>query len=82
MLNFVVLLSDDPFLPIDLLQKKSDLSLMFFFKTGRSLGMKIVIFLLNILDLSFVHFFQFQDSFPQKVIICQQALHLLFISVF
>jgi len=57
MLDFSIFFSNNPLFSINLLQKKSDLSLMLLFQACCSFDMNITIFLLDIFNFSLIHFF-------------------------
>ena len=81
MLNLRVLFIDDPFLPIDFFQQKSDLSLMLLFRAGSALHMNVAVFLLDIFDFSFIHFFKFKNSFSQRVVFSDEIFNLALVSI-
>lgn len=81
MLNFRVLFIDDPFLSVDFFEQKSDLSLMLFFQAGCTFDMNVAIFLLDVFDLGFVHFFEFKNSFSQRVVFSDEVFDFAFISI-
>jgi hypothetical protein len=82
MLDFGILFINDPLFTVNFLKQEPDFPLMLFFEAGSSFDMNVAVFLLNIFDFSFVHFFKFEDSLPERIIFSNKIFDFAFVSIF
>lgn len=54
---------------------------MLFFQAGSAFYVNVAVFLLNVFDFSFIHFFEFKNSFSQTVVFSDEVFNFAFISI-